>query len=79
MGKTSTKSSLNLPGKIAWFTMEIPSIIILLTILFTLPTELGIKELPFENRLMAGLFVRALPPPNPQKQIICKTLARSGN
>lgn len=57
MGKTSIESRLNLPGKIGWMTMEAPGFITLLYIMNTLPAELGIKELPWENKAMAGLFV----------------------
>ena len=56
-GKTSSSSRLNIPGKWAWFTMEAPGFIILLYIMFTLPTELGIAELPWGNWAMAGMFV----------------------
>lgn len=37
--------------------MEAPGFINLLYIMFTLPTQNGIKSLPAENWLMAGLFV----------------------
>jgi 3-oxo-5-alpha-steroid 4-dehydrogenase 1 len=58
MGKTSTESMLNLPGKIGWLTMEITGLTTLLYIMFTLPGKIGIEELPWENWCMAGLFVR---------------------
>lgn len=57
MGKTSIESKLNIPGKWGWFTMEIPGFITLLYVIFTLPQELGLKRLPWENYTMAGMFV----------------------
>ena len=57
MGKTSIESRWNLPGKIGWVLMEAPGFINLLYIMFTLPTQNGVKALPAENWLMAGLFV----------------------
>lgn len=57
MGKTSIESRWNLPGKIGWVLMEAPGFMNLLYIMFTLPTLNGIKSLPAENWLMAGLFV----------------------
>ncbi len=56
-GKTSVVSRFNIPGKIGWFTMEIPSIIIMLYNMVYLPQQLGISKLPLPNKLMAGLFV----------------------
>lgn len=74
MGKTSVQSRFNLPGKYAWAAMETPGFVVLLTIMVLLPGartgEEGIdgvvgvgdgKEgLPWENWLMAGLFVSFL-------------------
>jgi 3-oxo-5-alpha-steroid 4-dehydrogenase 1 len=57
MGKTSTTSRFNLPGKYAWAVMESAGFIILLYMMNTLPKELGIKELPWGNWTMAGCFV----------------------
>lgn len=57
MGKTSIESRWNLPGKIGWVLMEAPGFTNLLYIMFTLPSQNGIKSLPAENWLMAGLFV----------------------
>ncbi|KIW05207.1 hypothetical protein, variant [Verruconis gallopava] len=59
MGKTSIDSRFNIPGKIAWFTMEAPGFITLLYIMFNLPDQLGLdwRSLPTYNWLMAGLFV----------------------
>ena len=57
MGKTSTESRFNVPGKIGWATMEAPGFITLLYIMVTLPAQNGIKSLPMANWLMAGLFV----------------------
>ncbi|KAL1641154.1 hypothetical protein SLS58_006262 [Diplodia intermedia] len=56
-GKTSTDSRWNLPGKWAWFTMEIPGAITLLYIMYSLPKELNLAEpLPWGNWTMAGMF-----------------------
>ncbi|RDL37768.1 putative steroid 5 alpha-reductase [Venustampulla echinocandica] len=55
-GKTSTNSSFNIPGKIAWITMEVPGFMTVLYIVNTLPAELGISDLPWQNKAMAGLF-----------------------
>ncbi|KAK0654583.1 Uncharacterized protein DIS24_g5037 [Lasiodiplodia hormozganensis] len=56
-GKTSTDSRWNLPGKWAWFTMEIPGAATLLYIMYTLPKELNLTEpLPWGNWTMAGMF-----------------------
>lgn len=56
-GKTSTESRLNIPGKIAWATMESAGFLTLVYIMYTLPGELGIEELPWGNWAMAGCFV----------------------
>lgn len=64
MGKTSVTSRLNLPGKLAWLTMEAPGFLILLYCMFTLPEMNGIKSLPWENKTMATLYVRPPPPGN---------------
>jgi 3-oxo-5-alpha-steroid 4-dehydrogenase 1 len=55
-GKTSNNSPLNLPGRWAWMTMEAPGFITLLYIMYSLPPQLGIKELAWGNWTMAGLF-----------------------
>lgn len=73
MGKTSTSIPGNLPGKLAWITMEAPGFLTLLTVMFTLPTELGIKSLPWENWAMAAIFVRVIPPIPP---LFCFTSAK---
>lgn len=57
MGKTSIESRWNLPGRVGWVLMEAPGFTNLLYIMFTLPAQNGIKSLPAENWLMAGLFV----------------------
>ena len=57
MGKTSTASTLNIPGKIGWATMEAPGFITLLYIVYSLPKQEGIEKLPFMNYTMAGLYV----------------------
>ncbi|KAL3427720.1 3-oxo-5-alpha-steroid 4-dehydrogenase [Phlyctema vagabunda] len=53
MGKTSTKSRFNIPGRIGWLTMEIPGPLVLLYIMSTLPTD----ALPWENKVMASFYV----------------------
>ena len=58
MGKTSNNSRFNIPGKLAWLTMEAPGFITLLYIMWSLPKELGIESLPWGNWTMAGMFVR---------------------
>ncbi|CZR59579.1 probable steroid 5 alpha-reductase [Phialocephala subalpina] len=55
-GKTSGKSVLNIPGKIAWITMEVPGFITLLYVMNTLPAG-GFWSLPWESKAMGGLFV----------------------
>lgn len=57
MGKTSVKSRLNIPGRIAWATMECPGFLTLLYIMNTLPAQHGITDLPWQNKVFAGLFV----------------------
>ena len=57
MGKTSTDSHFNIPGKIGWATMEAPGFITLLYIMYSLPNQEGIENLPMENWVMAGCFV----------------------
>ncbi|KAH8678247.1 3-oxo-5-alpha-steroid 4-dehydrogenase-domain-containing protein [Xylariales sp. PMI_506] len=57
MGKTSVNSRLNIPGRIAWFTMECPGFMTLLYIMNTLPAKHGITDLPWQNKVLAGLFV----------------------
>lgn len=70
MGKTSTPSRLNLPGRMAWLTMEAPGFLTLLYVMRTLPARHGIDDLPWQNRVLAGLFVCItipsfrLPPPS---------------
>jgi len=60
MGKTSIESRWNIPGKIAWVTMEAPGFITLLYIMSTLPQINGLKEVPTGNWLMAVLFVSGI-------------------
>ncbi|KAK7978600.1 hypothetical protein PG988_006090 [Apiospora saccharicola] len=57
MGKTSVQSPLNIPGRIAWMTMEVPGFMTLLYIMNTLPAQHGIDDLPWQNKTLAGLFV----------------------
>lgn len=61
MGKTSATSKFNIPGKIAWLTMEVPGFLTVLYIMYTLPDEIGLVGLPWENTAMGGLFVRFFP------------------
>lgn len=63
MGKTSVRSPLNIPGRIAWMTMEAPGFLTLVYIMNTLPQQHGIHDLPWQNRVLGGLFVRPPPPP----------------
>lgn len=57
MGKTSVDSIFNLPGRVAWFTMECPGFLTLLYTMTTLPAEQGITDLPWQNKVLAGLYV----------------------
>ncbi|KPM43402.1 hypothetical protein AK830_g3136 [Neonectria ditissima] len=57
MGKTSVVSRLNLPGRIGWLTMEIPGAMTLLYLMKTMPIQHGIDDLPWQNKVLAGLFV----------------------
>ncbi|KAK0388150.1 hypothetical protein NLU13_4395 [Sarocladium strictum] len=57
MGKTSKPSRFNLPGRLGWFLMEVPGFATLLYIMKTLPKMHGIDDLPWQNRVLAGLFV----------------------
>lgn len=61
-GKTSTESRFNINGKVGWATMESVGFVTLLYIMFTLPRELGIDELPWGNWTMAGCFVSLAQP-----------------
>lgn len=62
MGKTSVRSAFNLPGRVAWVLMEMPGFTTVLYMMKTLPQMHGIDDLPWQNRVLAGLFVR---PPVP--------------
>jgi 3-oxo-5-alpha-steroid 4-dehydrogenase 1 len=57
MGKTSKPSMFNLPGRWAWFFMEVPGFLTLLYCMRTLPVQLGLVALPWQNKLLGGLFV----------------------
>ncbi|KEY74640.1 hypothetical protein S7711_05069 [Stachybotrys chartarum IBT 7711] len=57
MGKTSVPSRLNLPGRVAWLTMEVPGFMTLLYHMRTMPALHGVEDLPWQNRVLAGLFV----------------------
>ncbi|KAK4655816.1 hypothetical protein QC762_305730 [Podospora pseudocomata] len=57
MGKTSLPSPLNLPGRLAWLTMESPGFLTLLYTFFRLPPQLSVTDLPWQNSVLAGLFV----------------------
>ena len=58
MGKTSVVSRFNVPGRIGWMVMECPGFMTLLYIMNTLPAQQGITDLPWQNKVLAGLFVR---------------------
>jgi len=62
MGKTSVASRLNLPGRVAWMTMEAPGFLTLLYLMSTMPERHGIDDLPWQNRVLGGLFVSLFPP-----------------
>lgn len=57
MGKTSVSSRLNLPGRLGWLTMEAPGFLTLLYTMRTLPAQHAITDLPWQNKVLAGLFV----------------------
>lgn len=58
MGKTSVPNSrLNLPGRIGWMTMELPGPLSLLYMMSTLPAQHGIADLPWQNKVLAALYV----------------------
>lgn len=57
MGKTSVESKLNVPGRIGWMIMECPGFMTLLYIMSTLTEQEGIEDLPWQNKVLAGLFV----------------------
>ncbi|PMB68558.1 Uncharacterized protein C9.08c [Beauveria bassiana] len=61
MGKTSVQSPFNIPGRVAWMTMEAPGFLTLLYIMNTLPQEHGIDDLPWQNRVLGGLFPSMAP------------------
>lgn len=61
MGKTSVTSRLNLPGRIGWLTMEAPGFLTLLYLMKVLPEQHGIDDLPWQNKVLAGLFVSIIP------------------
>ena len=68
MGKTSTESRFNIPGKIGWATMEAPGFVTLLYIMVTLPQKNGIEHLPGANWLMAALFVQLQASPSQNRE-----------
>ncbi|KAJ1338717.1 3-oxo-5-alpha-steroid 4-dehydrogenase 1 [Microdochium nivale] len=58
MGKSSIANSMfNIPGKVAWLTMEVPGASVLLYSFKTLAAEHGHTDLPWQNKVLAGLFV----------------------
>ncbi|KAG7285404.1 hypothetical protein NEMBOFW57_010031 [Staphylotrichum longicolle] len=57
MGKTSVTSRLNLPGRVGWLLMEAPGFLTLLYHMRTLPSQAGVEDLPWQNKVLAGLFV----------------------
>jgi 3-oxo-5-alpha-steroid 4-dehydrogenase 1 len=46
-----------MPGKLAWFTMEVWGMISLLYMMYNVSAQEGIESLPWENKAMAGMFV----------------------
>lgn len=50
-------SIFNIPGRLAWFVMEIISPLNLLFILYKLPSMVNVSALPLSNRLAAILFL----------------------
>jgi 3-oxo-5-alpha-steroid 4-dehydrogenase 1 len=57
MGKTSYRTPLNVPGRIGWFTMEIVGPIALWYTMSSLSKQQGITDLPWQNKVLAGLFM----------------------
>ena len=57
MGKHSTSSRYNIPGKIGWATMEAPGFISLLVTMLAVQSSEEIESLPKANWLMATLYV----------------------
>ena len=57
MGKTSVDSMLNLPGRLGWIIMEAPGFLTLSYLVWRMPAEQGIEVLPWQNLVLAGLFV----------------------
>lgn len=57
MGKTSTKSVFNIPGRVAWFTMEIPSILTIVYTMNHLAGKSGIADLPWQNKVLASMYI----------------------
>ncbi len=65
MGKTSVNSRFNFPGRIAWIAMECQGFSTLVYIMNTLPAQQGITMLPWQNKVLAALFVRRHQPSFP--------------
>ncbi|KAB5582409.1 3-oxo-5-alpha-steroid 4-dehydrogenase-domain-containing protein [Coniochaeta sp. 2T2.1] len=60
MGKTTKASRLNIPGRVAWLTMECPGMLTVLYHMHTLPSQPGnveLSDLPWQNKVLAALFV----------------------
>ncbi|KAK5688895.1 hypothetical protein LTS10_000874 [Elasticomyces elasticus] len=58
-GKTSIDSRFNLPGKWAWFFMEIPGMLTVLYCMFSIPQTIGFRgpqDLPWGNWAMVGVY-----------------------
>ncbi|KAH9839632.1 3-oxo-5-alpha-steroid 4-dehydrogenase like protein [Teratosphaeria destructans] len=55
-GKTSIDSRLNLPGKWAWFLMEIPGLLTLLYCMLAIPPREHLAGLPWANWTMAAAY-----------------------
>ena len=56
MGKTSITSRLNIPGRLAWLTMEIPGTLSLLYTVFALAPDNDPRNLPLPAQAMALMF-----------------------
>ena len=61
MGKTSIESRFNLPGKWAWFLMEIPGMLTVIYCMLSIPQDASspissYREIPWANWTMAALY-----------------------
>ncbi|KFZ03459.1 hypothetical protein V502_10928 [Pseudogymnoascus sp. VKM F-4520 (FW-2644)] len=71
MGKTSTASCLNIPGKLAWVLMELPAPLLLVYTMTGLRATL--PPPPTENSILAGIYVRLPPPASPSPPLTKST------